>query len=443
MFYQSSKYLLVFTIAGLLGLAPMRMLAQQATAPSSQEPQKNWKDRAEYDLYDAITKDTNPKTRLDKLQQWEKQYPKTDYVKERQTLLLTTYFALSQAKDAVNIAKQILTDDPKNFSALYIIVTYTQALAGNPPAADVMDQGEKAANTLLANIDTAPANFTADQWKAQRPQVEELAHTNIGWVEMQKKNWTASEDEFQKALKLDPNSGQLAYYMGTAIASEKDVKKMPAALFYFARAASYDGQGALNPQGRQQVTDYVKRAYKGYHGSDEGFDKLVAAAKASPAPPPDFTIKNATEIAQAEQQSEEDWNKAHPEEAMWKSIKEALNGADGANYFNSSMKDAQLPTLKGKVVKLEPAVKPKTILLAMEDGKTQGTTADATLKFEAALPGKVDEGTELTFEGVPESYASGPFMVVFNVDKDKLHGWTGKNAPAAPVRHRTTSATKK
>jgi len=48
------------------------------------------------------------------------------------------------------------------------------------------------------------------------------------------------------------------------------------------------------------------------------------------------------------------------------------------------------------------------------------------------LPGKVDPGTELTFEGVPDSFTPSPLMVVFNVDKDDLHGWTGKNA--APVR---------
>ncbi|HLG96927.1 MAG TPA: hypothetical protein VKX49_11505 [Bryobacteraceae bacterium] len=434
MLNQPTRYLLVLAVAGLLGLAPANRMLAQATAPSSQEPQKNWKDRAEYDLYDAITKDQNPKTRLDKLQQWEKQYPKTDYEKERQTLLLATYFALQQPKEAAAVAKQILADDPKNFSALYILVTYTQALAGNPPNADAMDQGEKAANTLLANLDNPPPNIAPDQWKSQRPQVEELAHTTIGWVEMQKKNWQTAEDEFQKAMKLDPNSGQLAYYMGTAIASEKDVKKMPTALFYFARAATYEGQGALNPAGRQQVLDYVKRAYKGYHGSDQDFDKLVALAKSSNTPPADIgsTVKSATEMAQAEMQSEEEWNKTHPEEALWQSIKDALNGADGANYFNSSMKDAQLPKLKGKVVKLEPAVRPKTILLAME-GKTAGTEADATLKFEAPLPGKVDEGTELTFEGVPESYTTSPFMVVFNVDKDKLSGWTGKNAAPAPV----------
>jgi hypothetical protein len=99
------------------------------------------------------------------------------------------------------------------------------------------------------------------------------------------------------------------------------------------------------------------------------------------------------------------------------------------------MKDALLPTLKGKVVSMTPALKPKTIVLAMADG-SNSTTGDATLKFDAALPGKVDAGTELTFEGIPESYTASPFMVVFNVEKDKLHGWTGKNAPAAPVRHK-------
>ena len=74
---------------------------------------------------------------------------------------------------------------------------------------------------------------------------------------------------------------------------------------------------------------------------------------------------------------------------------------------------------------MTPALNPKTIVMALEDG----TTPDATLKFETALAGKVDVGTELSFEGVPESYTTSPFMVVFGVDKDKLHGWTGKNAP--------------
>src|SRR5437588_1742356 len=270
----------------------------QATPPSSNEPQKNWKDRAEYDLFDAITKDNNPKTKLEKLQQWEKQYPQTDWAKERQTLFLTTYAALGQAKEATEVAKKILADDPKNFTALYYVMFFTRQVAGNNPSPEVLDQGEKAARAILANIDTPPPNVTAEQWKTARTDVENLAHTTLGWVPMQRKDWPAAEAEFEKSLKLNPNNGELDYFMGTSIASEKDPAKMPTALFYFARAATYEGQGALNPGGRQQVLDYLKRAYKGYHGSDEGFDKLLAAVKSASAPPADFNIESAIVIAE-------------------------------------------------------------------------------------------------------------------------------------------------
>jgi tetratricopeptide (TPR) repeat protein len=437
----------------------------QATSPSSSAPQKNWKDRAEYDLFDAITKDNNPKTKLEKLQQWVKQYPQTDYVSERRTLLLATYFQLGMAKDAAEVAKQVLADDPNNFSALFITVSFTQALAGlagqNPTRSttdtaeftagkitvtsttssfsvtDVLDQGEKASKALLANLDKTPPNFTEEQWKNQKPQVETLAHTTLGWIALQRKNWQPAEAEFQKALQLNPNDGQVDYYMGTAIASEKDPAKMPTALFYFARAATYEGQGALNPGGRQQVMTYVQRAYKGFHGSDDGFNNLIAAAKSQPLPPADFKIRTATEIAEEQQKKAAEDAAKNPELTLWKNIKAELTGPDGANYFNSGMKEAQLPTLKGKVAKLEPETKPKTLIMALEDG----TTADATLKFEMALPGKVEPGTELSFEGVPQSYTASPFMVVFNVEPDHLHGWTGKNA--APVRRPAAKGTKK
>jgi tetratricopeptide (TPR) repeat protein len=416
----------------------MRMVAQDPAPAAAQGPQ--WKNQAEFDLFTAITKETDPKAKLAKVQQWEKEFPDTAFTKQRRTLLLTTHYQLGQAKEAVDIAKQILADDPKDFSALYITVdmTHTQVLSGQTPPGGVVDAGEKAANAL-ANVNDAPPNVTPAQWETQKGQVHNLAHETLGLISLQKKDWKGAEGEFQKSLQINPNNGAMDYQLATAIWSQKDPAKSPTALFYYARAATYDGQGALNAAGRQQVMSFVQKAYKGYHGSDQGFNDLIAAAKASPTPPGDFAIKSALDIAKTEMANEEEWTKTHPQEAMWKGIKEALTGADGANYFNSSMQGAGLPPLKGKVVKLEPAVKPKTILVAMEDGKSDGTTADATLKFEMPLPGSVEPGTELTFEGVPESYTASPLMVVFTVEKEKLQGWTGKNAP--PVRR--PAATKK
>ncbi len=381
---QPYKFLLAIALIGAIGVLPAPMFGQ-AQAPATGGAQPQWKDRAEYDLYNAISMDTNMKTRLEKLQQWEMKYPMTDYAAQRRILFLTTYVALGMPKEATEAAKKVLAmDDPKNFIALYAIVSSTTALAGNNPTPEVLDQGEKAANTLLSNLDTPPAGVTEAQWNQQKPQLQEMAHTTLGWIAMQRKTWPAAEAEFQKTLQINPNNGQVDYFLATCIYSEKDPAKIPTALFYFARAATYEGQGALNPTARQQAMAFVQKAYKSFHGSDTDFNKLIAAAKAGPMPPADFAIKNAIDIAKADIANEEEWNKAHPQEALWKGIKMALTGADGANYFNSSMKDAKLPTLKGKVVSLEPENKPKTILLAVDDGSGNGTTADATLEVRYA-----------------------------------------------------------
>jgi tetratricopeptide (TPR) repeat protein len=405
----------------------------QAAAPSSAAPQKNWKDRMEYDLFDSITKDTNPKTKLEKLQAWEKQYPMTEWIKERRTLFLTTYAALNDGKNTVDVAKQILADNPKDFTASYYIMLFTQPLYGQSQTPAILDDGEKAAKAILANIDTPPENVTADQWAKLKPDVEVMAEKNLGFIAMQRKNWDEAEADLQKSLTMTPNDATLDYQMGTVIASEKKLDKLPIAMFYFARAATYQGPGALTPEGQKAAMTYVQKQYKNFHGSDEGFNDLVAAAKANPTPPAGFTIKNANELAQASAANEEEYNKTHPSEALWKNLKMTLSAPEGAAYW-MMMKGSEVPTLKGRVIKLEPAVKPKTILLAMEDNTNNTTTADVTLKFEMPLPGKVDEGTELTFEGTADSYTASPFMVVFTLEKDKLHGWTGKNE-AAPVHH--------
>src|SRR5271154_4381478 len=114
-------------MAGLVCVAPVRMRAQDATSQPGQK-QPEYKDRGEYDLYDSITKDTNPATRLEKLDQWKAKYPNTDFVKQRRQIYLTTYVALNKVRDALDMAKEILADDPKDFTALYWTVELTPKL---------------------------------------------------------------------------------------------------------------------------------------------------------------------------------------------------------------------------------------------------------------------------------------------------------------------------
>ena len=119
--------------------------------------------------------------------------------------------------------------------------------------------------------------------------------------------------------------------------------------------------------------------------------------------------------------------------ALWKSIKKELQSDGGQAYFDNSMKGATLPggvnniaRFKGKLVSTSPAVRPKELVLAMEDP----SRPDVTLKLDSALPGKMEPGGDIEFEGVGDAFTKNPFMVTLTVEKSKIDGWTGKNLPS-------------
>ena len=71
------------------------------SGPSSPaQRQRQVADQAEYDLYDSILKDTNARTRLDKLNTWNVRYPNSAFANERQKLIVTTTEELRRLSDS-------------------------------------------------------------------------------------------------------------------------------------------------------------------------------------------------------------------------------------------------------------------------------------------------------------------------------------------------------
>jgi hypothetical protein len=423
-------------------VSPALVQAAGSPAPQAQAAtkDKNWKDRAEYDLYTSITTETNSQKKLDLLTQWTQKYPTTDFKSERATLYLTTYAALNRPKDAIASAKDLVALDPKDFTGLYYMTYLTlQALDTSPGA---LDDSEKAANGLIGALNdkfaaaNKPATASDADWTKARNETEALAHTTLGWVALQRKDNAKAEEEFTKSLQLNPGAGQVSYWLGTAILAEKDPAKQAAALYDFARAAAYDGPGALAPEGRQSVQQYLEKVYASYHGSKDGLDALEATAKTAALPPPDFKILSTEDIEKKNIDQQNELAKKNPSLGLWLNIRTALSGADGEKYFTDNMKGAQTPAFTGKLISATPETKPKTLVLAIADGKTP----DCTVTLDTPLPGKAEGDTFITFQGIPQSYTANPFTVTFNAEKASVKGWTGKEAPAHhPVRRRTAA----
>src|SRR5277367_1680929 len=104
------------------------ILVSLVSALAAQDTTKAWKDRSEYDLYEAITKTQDPSQWLAILDKWKTQYTQSDYTDVRRQMYLTTYRALNKPSEAFNAAVEVLKDNPNNLVALSAIVGYVYPL---------------------------------------------------------------------------------------------------------------------------------------------------------------------------------------------------------------------------------------------------------------------------------------------------------------------------
>ena len=105
-------------------------------------------------------------------------------------------------------------------------------------------------------------------------------------------------------------------------------------------------------------------------------------------------------------------SKDDPPTELWRAIKRKLSGPDGREYFEKSMKDAQIPTLYGTLVSSSPADHPYTFLVAMADSSDPEVALNLDGRLEKPLPA----GTHVEFEGVALAFTTAPFMLTFDVE---------------------------
>jgi tetratricopeptide (TPR) repeat protein len=386
-----------------------------------------WKDgQTEWKMYDAANRESDARKKLALTDAWKEKYPETDYKMVRLQLYLNAYQQLNDMPHLLATLSEMMVLEPKDLAVMGPFLYYT--MAANDAGGASLDKMEKVANTALANLDVRPASIKEEQWPQSRKQMEALAHKALGWVAMQRKQSDAAAQEFGKSLAIDPNQAEVDFWLANTLRIAKTAEKISQALFYYARAATMEGQGALTSQGRQQMDQFLTKAYTTYHGPDDaGLNELKSLAKSQPAPPPDFQVKTAAEIAQEKQQQ---FQKEHPELALWMTVTQALTADGGAQYFETQMKGTLVKGLKGRLISAKPTVRSKELIVGLADPNTP----EVTLKLDAPLKGKPEVGCEIEFDGIPVAFQADPFMVTFDVETAKIKGL---KVQAAPAVHRT------
>nr|MDQ2899054.1 tetratricopeptide repeat protein [Acidobacteriota bacterium] len=216
-------------VGAIVGLAMVAALGFAQDAPK----QKKVKDQGEYDIYNSVSKETDPNKKLALLATWKEKYPDSDFKNER---MLTELQAYSQIAAGTMGAK---------------------------PTPESLANGDKAANTILSNLDTyfaagvKPEKVSDADWQKARSDTEATAHLTLGWIAMQNKDYPKAEQEFTKVLTLNGNNAQASYWLGTVIALQRKVERQPEALYQFARAIAVTGPGALPDAAKKTTDEYL------------------------------------------------------------------------------------------------------------------------------------------------------------------------------------------
>lgn len=400
----------------------MAAYAQEAAQQQQQQQQSIWKDRAEYDAFNAILqeqgKDNNKLVEL--ADAYLAKYPDSKVLKETYELKLAAYQALNNTDKMEETANKLLEIDPGNLRAI-LLLSYLFPRTYNtqdPMKNQKLNQAEERAQKGLSALSSLqqPQGVTPDQFQKQKADSEAVLHQTLGFVALEKGNYATAEQELRQSAESKPNDALSFYWLGRSYLSRKP-PDYEQGMWAMARAVSITGPTALNAATKTQFKDYLTKAYEARHGSTDGLDDLLAQASASPFPPPGFHIMTAEEMAPPEPEPEPE---PPPRELTVKvedltdfsKIREHLQ-AGGVTEEDTwtLLKGATLP-LPGKVISATPAANPKTIRivvspeLAQEEGKY-----DVELTLAKPLGKKMAAGTTINFEGVLDSYTPKPFLL--------------------------------
>lgn len=411
----------------------------------------------ERDIYNDVIKDVSAADftkALAGLDAWRQKFPDSDFRDDRTALYIQSYAGANQPQKVLDAAADLISKDlnavftGQGAQATIIRVLYNTAAAVSRvtnPTPGELATADKAAHQLLA-WDTAIPDLPADKWTELRNDMRGKARAALLYIAMlpgmqamakQPPDCAAAESAYSHALVDYRDSAALSYELGRALNCESKTmpEKQSAAVYEFVRAAVIDPTLGDPRNDRTKIQAFADSAYARLHGSEEGLDALKQQVKQSALPPAGFRIASAQDIAEAKQA---EFEKDHPQLALWMKIKAALLDANGAQYFESQLKDAAVPQLIGTLVEARPVCRPKELLVAVpEPGAREPLTAEILLKLDKPLAGKPELNGSFQWEGVPSAFTSAPFLLTMDADAGRLQGLNLH--PCAPVPARRVS----
>jgi tetratricopeptide (TPR) repeat protein len=373
------------------------------------------KDPAEYNDYLSALNIADPAIKAAAMEAFVAKYPASTARADALEQAMAAYQHAGNTAKVEEVANRLLEIKPDNVRAL-AIVTYLRrgrATQGNPAALAELAEGARRGLDALARW-SKPADVSDDAFAAMRKQMTAIFNGALGFATLQAKDYASARRYYQLAFAGDPNNLQDVYQL--AIADLQADPMEADGLWYVAKAVALAKD---NEAAQQRIGDYGKARYKKYHGSEDGWQELLAAAAGQSAPPPDFAkrIKPAPSPAEIAVQAVRENEPANLSFSDWEFILSQRDAGPANKEAAGKVWNAIQTLQKNGAARLKILVKvvtstKDTIQAAIAEENKNDNKVDLLVVLKAPLASPPPPGTTSEVIGVIVDYQAKPFLFV-------------------------------
>jgi len=318
-------------------------------------------------------------------------------------------------------ARRILVMQPDNARALAIDVVLVRAKAVGPTTPQTRafadDAASRAERGLKALATWKPPAGVLDADAADmRNQMTAAFNGALGFRALVHGDYAAAKPFYQAALKADPADLNNTYQYAVCLMQSDPVD--PAGFWWAARA--FDMAETAGVTGAKTAIEAnAKARFIRYHGTDEGWDVLVAQAATQTAPPAGFAVKPAPLPAELAVLAARGGSLADLSVADWEFIL-AQRDASPANKAAADKVWKEIVDFQARGAQLRLPIRVLAVRADGLDGailaaNQEAGVPDLHLKFTEAPQAAPKVGSMVSVVGVLTDYATNPFA--FTMEK--------------------------
>lgn len=377
--------------------------------------QKVIKDAAEYNAYITALNQQEPAAKAAAMEAFVAQYPNSVVKIDALEQAMAAYQQAGDSDKIEDAAVRILQIEPANVRALAIAVFIKRATAtktGDPTMAQEVGKFAQAGLDALPNWRKPEGMFDQD-FEKMRNQMKAIFCGAAGFARLYTKDFAAARESYLKALAIDPSNMQDTYQLAIA---ELQMSPLDVNGFWYAAKVISLAQTQNNPTAAETVAAYARAVYRRYHGSEDGWDRLVTAAADQTALPPDFAAAVAHTSGEAElackavaQNDPEDLSFSDWEFVLSFRDESPCNKDAADRVWASLWKKEKQGQAKLKFPVKVISASEASIEAAITEENQQANKVDLKVVMEKPLRMPVKAGQQIYIIGVITSYSPKPF----------------------------------